>query len=162
LIEDQLKILKFMSEMTGHIDSSEFAKKTGLTTSQIAQHMQALAIGGFLKKVGGGYTLTEKGKNALKATTPVPWNMRFNFYIGIGQPTGVSAGSVKEFHDSVSTVNSVSLEFHLHRGDFENWFQSAVGDTAFAQELAKIRKMELKDEALRKALLKAIESIYSL
>jgi DNA-binding MarR family transcriptional regulator len=160
LIDEQVKILKFMNEMTGHIDGKDFAKKTGLTASQIAEHMQVLAKDGFLKRVGAGYSLTEKGKAALKAASPVAWNMRFNFYTGIGQPTGVSAGSVKEFRDLASSVNSVSLEFHLYRGDFENWVRSAVGDAAFADELAKIRKTELKGEELRKSLLKAAEERY--
>ncbi len=162
MIDEQLKILKFMNEMTGHVDIKDFAKKTGLTASQIAEHMQALAKEGFLRRVGAGYSLTDKGKTAIKAASPVAWNMRFNFYIGIGQPTGVSAGSVKEFHDLASSVNSVSLEFHLYRGDFENWFRSTVGDTTFADELVKIGKTEVKGEDLRKAIAKAIEERYDL
>ncbi len=162
MIDEQLKILRFMNEMTGHIDGKDFAKKTGLTASQIAEHMQTLAKEGFLKRVGAGYSLTEKGKAAVKATSPVSWNMRFNFYVGIGQPTGVSAGSVNEFLDLASSINSVSLEFHIYRGDFENWFRSAVGDPTFADELAKIRKTELKGEDLRKAISKAAEERYNL
>jgi hypothetical protein len=161
LIEEQTKILKFMSEMTGHVDMNEFAKKTGLPPGQILQHMQALAKEGFLKKVGAGFALTEKGKTALKAVTPVPWNMRFNFYFAIDQPTGVSAGSVKEFIDLASNVKTDSLEFHVSRGDFENWFRTAVVDAGFAEELARIKKKGLKGEELRKALIKAAEAKYS-
>jgi predicted transcriptional regulator len=157
-----MRILKFMSEMTGRVDMNEFAKKMGLTSSQIMQHMQELAKEGFLKKVGGGFAITEKGKMALKAATPVPGNMRFNFYLAIGQPAGVSAGSVLEFHDLVLKVDLVSLEFHLGRGDFENWFRTAVVDAGFADELAKIKKTDLKGEDLRKAIAKAAEARYNL
>ena len=76
-----MKILKFMNEMTGHVDMSEFAKKTGLTSTQIAQDMQSLAKDGYLKKVGGGFTITAKGKDALKATAVLPSNLRFEFYL---------------------------------------------------------------------------------
>ncbi len=148
--------------MTDRIDMNEFAKRIGLTSSQILQHMHELTKEGFLRKVGGGFAITEKGRNALKATTAVPWNMRFNFYLALDQPTGVSAGIIKEFHDLTLKVNEVSLEFHLNRGDFENWFRSATGDPGFADELAKIKKTELTGEDLRKAIAKAAELRYSL
>ena len=161
MIEEQTKILKFMSEMTGRVDMNEFAKKMGLTSSQIMQHMQELAKEGFLKKVGGGFAITEKGKTALKAAAPVPGNMRFNFYTAIGQPTGMSAETIREFHDLVLKVNVTTLEFHLGRDDFENWFRMAVVDAGFADELAKMKKMDLKGEDLRKAIVKAAEARYS-
>ncbi len=161
MIEEQTKILKFMNEMTGHVDMIEFANKTGLTSSQIGENMQVLAKQGFLRKVGGGFTITEKGKKALKAFVSLPVNMRFNFYFAVGNPMGVSAGSVKEFHTLVSKLNVVSVEFHLVRGDFENWFRTAVGDAAVADELAKIKKADLKGEDLRKAVVKALESKYA-
>ena len=146
--------------MTGHVDISEFARRLGSSSDQIIQQMQTLAKDGFLKKVGGGFAVTEKGKGILKATKIVPSNMRFDFYLAIGQPVGISAGSVKEFHDVASTVNTISLEFHLYRGDFENWFQTVIGDTGFADELAKLKKTNLKDEELRKAIVKAVELRY--
>lgn len=160
LIEEQTKILKFMSEMTGRVDMNEFAKKMGLTSSQIIEEMQQLTKEGFLKKVGGGFALTEKGRIALKGSASVPWNMRFNFYTAIDQPTGVSAGSIKEFHDLSLKVNAASLEFHLYRDDFENWFKNAAGDAGFADEFVKIKKTGLKDEELRKAIAKATEARY--
>ena len=162
LIEEQMRILKFMNEMTGRVDMNEFAKKMGLTSSQIMQHMQELAQEGFLKKVGGGFAITEKGKNALKVAAPVPGNMRFNFYIAIGQPTGMSAETIREFHDLVLKVDLASLEFHLGRGDFENWFRLAVVDAGFADELVKMKKTDLKGNDLRKAIAKAAETKYSL
>ena len=151
-----------MNEMTGRVDMNEFAKKMGLTSSQIMQHMQELAQEGFLKKVGGGFAITEKGKNALKVAAPVPGNMRFNFYIAIGQPTGMSAETIREFHDLVLKVDVASLEFHLGRGDFENWFRLAVVDAGFADELVKMKKTDLKGNDLRKAIAKAAEAKYSL
>ena len=151
-----------MNEMTGHIDMNEFAKKTGLTSSQIGENMQALAKRGFLRKVQGGFTITEKGKKALNAATSLPVNLRFGFYFAVGHPLGVSAGSIKEFYTLVSKLNVVSVEFHLTKGDFENWFRTAVGDEALADELAKIKEKDLKGEDLRKAVVKALEAKYPL
>jgi DNA-binding transcriptional regulator YhcF (GntR family) len=151
-----------MNEMKSRIDINEFASKVGLTPSQIMKNLQELAKEGFLKKVEGGFALTEKGKNALKATAPVPAEMKFEFYVTIGQPAGVSAGTIKEFYEAILEVDVASLEFHLERGDFEKWFQTAVGDAEFAEELVKIKKMDLKGEDLKKAFAKAAEIRYSL
>ena len=157
LIDEKLKILKFMSEMTARVDTNEFAQKVGLAPPHLIQFMQELSKEGYLKKVGGGFAITEKGKTALKAVTPLPEKLRFKFFLDLGKPADVHAATVKEFREDVFKVSETSLEFHLYRGDFENWFRTAVGDSAFADELAKIKKTNLKGEELRKALLKAVD-----
>jgi len=157
-----MKVLKIMSEITGRMDMNEFAAKAELTTSQTMERVQELAKNGFVKKVGSGYAMTEKGKNALKALAPVTGNMRFNFYVGIGQPANASAGSAKEFREVALKVNLASLEFHLHRGDFENWFRTSIKDTVFADTLANLKKSKLKGEELRESIRKALETRYSL
>jgi DNA-binding Lrp family transcriptional regulator len=162
LIEEHMKILKFMSEMTSRIDLNEFAKNLGLTSSQVMQDMQALTKDGFLKKAGGGFGITEKGKTALKTVAPIAGNLSFSFYLAVDKPTGMSAGSIKEFFDVILKVAADSLEFHLYRGDFENWFKTAVSDASFSEELTNIKKMDLKGEELRKAIAKALELRYSL
>jgi len=161
LIEERMKILKFMNEMTTRTDINEFARKIGLTSAQIMQHMQELAKEGYLKKVGNGFAITEKGRNALKALTPLPENLTFRFYIALGQPLSLHARTVKELRDAALKVDATSLEFHLYRGDFENWFRTSVADPAFADELAKTGKKNLKGEELRKALLKALDDNFS-
>lgn len=161
MIDEQLKILKFMNEMTTRTDTNSFAQKVDLTSAQLMHHMHELVKLGYLKKVGeGGFAMTEKGKKILKATKPLAENLKFQFYIALGQPTNLHACSVKEFSDQVLKVDTVSLEFHLYRGDFENWFQTAVGDKAFAEELVKLKK-NLRGEELRKALTKALEAEFS-
>ncbi len=161
MIDEQLRILKFMTEMTGHVDMNDFAAKTGLSSGQIVQNMQALAKDGYLKKVSGGFTITEKGKIVIKASTQLPANLRFNFYYAIGQPTGASAGSVAEFHDLAGKVNAASLEFHIGRGDFENWFRFAIGDTATAAAFAKMKEANLKCDDLRKEIVKTLAAKYA-
>jgi hypothetical protein len=160
LIEEQMKILKAVNEMTTRTDMNEFAKKIGLTPAQIMQQMQELSCVGYLKKVGGGFAITEKGKNAIKSVTLLSENLKFQFYLGLGEPTDFLAKTVKEFFDDTLKVDAKSLEFHVYRGDFENWFRTAVSDLAFADELAKIKKKNLKGEELRKALTAALEQRY--
>lgn len=151
-----------MSEVTGRMDLSQFAKIVGLTPNQTREKVQELVKSGFVKKVSSGYGITEKGKNALKAIAAVAANMQFHFYKGIGQPTGLSAASIKNFYALVKKVDASSLEFHLYRGDFETWFRTAVNEATFADELADMKKSELKGENLRKEIVKAAESRYSI
>lgn len=157
-----MKILKFMTEATGRIDTNELAHRVGITSKQLIEQVQEMTKAGFLRRVGGGYAITEKGKNALKATAPVPADARFNFYVGLDQPADVSAGSVEEFYGAVQKVDAASLEFHLYRGDFENWFRLTIKDEKFAEQLATIKEANLRGEDLRKTITEAVKSRYSL
>ena len=149
-----MKILKAMSEMTARTDMNEFAQKVGSSPANVMEEMRELARDGYLQKVGSGYHITEKGKNVLKASALVSEEQKFVFYSGLDSPTGLSADSVK--------VDPSVLEFHLYRGDFENWFRAVVGDDAFAGELTTIRDTNLRGEELQKAIAKAIDVRYCL
>jgi len=161
LIEEQMKILKFMSEATGRTEMNEFARKIGLTPSQAAEYVHELAKVGFVKKIGNGYSITEKGKAALKTLAPIQTEKRFYFYVGIDKLTGFSAGSIAEFYDLVSKVDAASLEFHLYREDFENWVRNVLNDESLADNIVCVRDSEVKGENLRKALLSALEERFS-
>lgn len=161
-MEQRLKVLKAMSEVTGHMDMKQFAQAVGLAPSKTIEQVHELAKAGFVKKSGSGYGITEKGKNALKAITPVSAGEEFQFYKDIDQPTGLCANCVKELYDSVTKADAASLEFHLYRGDFENWIRTAINDAAFADELVQIKKTELKGENLRKELVKTAKERYSI
>jgi DNA-binding Lrp family transcriptional regulator len=160
VIEEQLKVLKVMSEVTSRIDMNAFAEMVGLNPSQTVERMQDLVNSGFIRKTGGGYGITEKGRAILKAITPVPIESAFHFYTGLGQPTGFSAESLKDFYEIVKRVAAESLDFHLYRGDFENWIKNTLKDEALANELARLKNEALKGEFLRQELLKAIAKTY--
>ena len=160
--EEQLRVLRVMSEATGHVDFAEFAKMVELSPSETLDTLKELTTTGHVRKVGGGYGLTEKGKTVLRATTRVSQGSEFNFYNEIGQPTGLSAASPKDFYEVTKKVDASSLEFHLYRGDFENWTRSTLGNAAFADDLVNVKSTELKGEDLRAQLLKAMEARYSL
>jgi Mn-dependent DtxR family transcriptional regulator len=160
-MEERLKVLKVMSEVTGRLDLNEFARMVGLNPNQTVEHLQELAKAGLVRKVDSGYGVTENGRVALRAFTQVPRDMEFHFYTGMGQPTGFAAKSLEDFYEKVKQVAVDSLEFHLYRGDFENWIRSAFKDTAFADEFKNMQKMQLKGENLRKEILRSAEARYA-
>ena len=151
-----------MTEVTGRVDMNAFSQKIGLKPNETIEQIQELAKTGFVSKTGSGYGITEKGKHALKAYEPVPLDNHFIFYTGVSQPLGASAGSLKQFYDVAKTVDAASLEFHVGRGDVENWIRTTINDAAFADMIASIKETAMKDEDLRKAILSIMESRYSL
>jgi DNA-binding Lrp family transcriptional regulator len=160
-MEERLRVLKVMNEVTSRLDLNEFARMVGLTPKQTVEHMQELVKAGLVRKVGNGYGITEKGRTALRAFMQVPKGMEFQFYSGIGQPAGFAAKSLKEFYETVKQIAVDSLEFHLYRGDFENWVRAVFKDAAFADEFKNMEKVQLKGEALRKEIIKAAEARYA-
>ena len=159
-MDEQLKVLKVMSEVTSRIDMNAFAEMVGLNPSQTVERMKDLVNSGFIRKIGGGYGITEKGRGILKAIEPVPKESVFHFYTGFGQPTGFSAESLKDFYEIVKRVAAESLDFHLYRGDFENWVRNALKDEVLADELANLKNTAVKGEFLRQEILKAVAKRY--
>jgi predicted transcriptional regulator len=160
LKDDQLRILKTMHEATNRMDLTMFAQAVNLNPNQAIEQIHELAKEGFLAKSGKGYCLNEKGVNALKINQPVAAEKNFNFYVGMDKPLGFSAHTIEEFYRSIKQVCSDALEFHVYRGDFENWARDVLLDAELATEVGKLRTTELHGEDLRKALLNAIDAKY--
>jgi DNA-binding Lrp family transcriptional regulator len=149
-----------MSEATNRMDLAMFAHAVNLSPNQAIAAVQELAQEGFLRKVGAGYGLTDKGKNVIKIGNTVEGDKAFNFYMGVDKPLGFSAHSLEEFYRIIKQVYSDALDFHLYRGDFENWIRQVIGDDVLADEIARLKTSGLNGEALRKALLQAIDELY--
>jgi predicted transcriptional regulator len=160
LMDEHIKVLKIMSEVTSRVDLKTFAQMVGLDTKQIVERLQDLANSGVIKKLGGGYGITEKGQIILKSIKLVPKENTFHFYLGVGQPTAFSAESLKDFYEKIKHVAPESLDFHFYRGDFKNWISGTIKDAALAKEFANLRNAELKGEELRQGILKAMAAIY--
>jgi hypothetical protein len=162
LKEEQFRVLKTMSETTIRMDLNMFALKVDLTPAQTLQQVQELAANGFLQRIGGGYGMTEKGRAALKAFSPVPEGSGFHFYFGLDQPAEFIAESIEEFYSCIEQVSVDSLEFHLYRGDFENWLKEVCNDPELANDVGNLKTCGLKGEDLRKKLLEMIDAKYSI
>jgi len=158
LDDKQFAVLRAMNTITHSTDMDEFLRIVGLSFAELVETLKELAKEGFVTKTGKGYAIAEKGRLACTVFAMLPEDKAFHFYSGLDQPAGVSARSIKEFFDIVETVAENSLEFHLERGDFENWFESAVKDDVFASELAALRQEGLKGEALRKQILLSLQA----
>lgn len=87
----------------------------------------------------------------------VPKEKAFYFFTSIGNYTGESASSLKEFMERMHNVNVKSLEFHLYRGDFEKWISEVLQDVELAGETRRLQRLNLSGDALR-AQLNAIVS----
>jgi len=160
-VEERLKILKVICGVTGKVGLKEFTEMVGLTLGQTLGYLQGLVKAGYVKKVGRKYSITGEGKIALKELSPILEGKEFHFYTGIDQYTGFSAKSLKDFYELLTKVNVGALEFHVSRGDFENWITSVFGDTEFANEIKGIRESAIGGESLRNEILRVVEARYN-
>jgi predicted transcriptional regulator len=160
LKEEKLFILKTMHEATNRMDLTSFAQTVNLNPNQAIEKIQELTKEGFLQKSSKGYSLSDKGVNASKINQAVPTDKAFNFYIGVDRPLGISAQSIEEFYRQIKQVCSDALDFHLFRGDFENWIRDVLLDDELAAEVGNFKNAEMHVGELRKALLNAIDAKY--
>lgn len=89
---------------------------------------------------------------ASKVLRTVPREKAFYFFTSIGNYTGMSASSLKEFMERIGEVNVKSLEFHLYRGDFEKWMAEVLQDTELASDIRRLQKLSLMGNGLRDQL----------
>jgi len=94
-----------------------------------------------------------KSETPSKILRTVPREKAFYFFTSIGNYTGVSACSLKEFIEKINEVNVKSLEFHLYRGDFEKWINEVLEDTELAREVKILKKFNFSGETLKHQLL---------
>ena len=93
-----------------------------------------------------------KEETSLRILRTVPREKAFYFFTSIGNYTGESAASLKEFMEKINEVNVKSLEFHLYRGDFEKWISDVLQYEELAEEFRKLQKLNLTGEVLRSRL----------
>ena len=80
----------------------------------------------------------------------------FYFFTSIGNYTGHHALSLDEFRRKLTEVSTKSLEFHLHRRDFEGWFADVWGYDQLAEKMRALTTRNLRGEPLRTALADAV------
>lgn len=90
----------------------------------------------------------------------VPREKAFYFFTSVGNYTGESAASLKEFFERINGVNAKSLEFHLNRGDFEKWVTEVLEDKKLAEEISRLQKANLSGEPLRSQLCSTVQRRY--
>lgn len=95
-----------------------------------------------------------------KALRMLPREKAFYFFTSIGNYTGESASSLKEFMEKLNRVNVKSLEFHLYRGDFERWITEVVEDRRLAEDIVRLQKINLHGDRLRNQLYYTVSKRY--
>jgi hypothetical protein len=91
----------------------------------------------------------------------LPREKAFYFFTSIGNYTGESAVSLKEFVEKINEVNMKSLNFHLYRGDFQKWMAEVLQDKELAEELGKLQKTSLSEDSLRNQLYAVVSRRYN-
>ena len=87
----------------------------------------------------------------------VPPQNAFYFYRAIGAPTGAAARNLTDFLGIINTIDIASLQFHLGRGDFENWVKM-LGDNTLAKQLSSLKEKKLRGEDLRTELAETVKA----
>jgi hypothetical protein len=90
----------------------------------------------------------------------LPREKAFYFFTSIGNYTGESAASLKEFMEKINHVNMKSLEFHLYRGDFEKWITEVLEDKKLAEDVGRLQKNNLLGDHLRNQLYMIVSRRY--
>ena len=85
-------------------------------------------------KTSHGLEVNVEAMRILRTVNP---NESFHFYETIGKPTGQDASNLTEFLETVKSVKTESLQFHLERKDFQNWIEKTLGDTTLSRRIAK-------------------------
>jgi hypothetical protein len=76
----------------------------------------------------------------------------FYFFSDIGQYTGTHAISLMDFYTKLRSLDTKSIDFHMNRGDFQNWIRDIGGFTSLVRDLDRLMKRGLDGESLRSRL----------
>ncbi len=168
----KLAVLENLLLSNSPVKPAVIAAETGNRLNSTMMHLIWLVRAGFAAAPEKGrYVITGKGKEALgipKATRETAMGIlaqshrgkAFQFYSDLDKPLNLYADGVKDFLEKIPKVTVQSLEFHLNRGDFENWFKN-IGDVETPKKLALLKKKEVGGENLRSCLQEMIVSRYT-
>jgi predicted transcriptional regulator len=168
LVEVKMKILEKLWEEQQPMKAKDVAQKMKLGVAAVTMHLLGLKKLGYVSTPKHTYyAITDKGKetiglpkidktNAAKILSNLPHDKAFHFYTGMHQYTNILASSLADFCDKIQKIDVKSVEFHVTRKDFEQWFQS-LGDVELAKRLNLIRGMQLHGEELRTRVYKTVK-----
>lgn len=159
---ERLRIIQALNELDTPTSIDKIAAKSELTRGKVLGNLPRLCLDGLVDKRGRLYAITDRGRAIIREFEPVPENKAFYFYLGEYRPAGPVARSLREFYDSVKTIDSASLEFHVQRGDFEKWIREVLGDEELASEITELRSAGLSGDSLRDKLCKSVGRNYKI
>jgi hypothetical protein len=101
-----------------------------------------------------------KEEMSSKILRALPREKAFYFFTSIGNYTGESAASLREFLTKLNEVNIKSLEFHLYRRDFEKWIDETLEDKELAIEIRGLRSLNYSGTMLKDHLQSIVAKRY--
>ncbi|MDH5460243.1 MAG: hypothetical protein OEW71_04315 [Candidatus Bathyarchaeota archaeon] len=162
-------ILETMWMLDKPARAAEIAKEVGLGFPPVMMHIIGLARMGYVETPEKGYyVIAREGKSALgfsevseekarRILAYLPIEKSFHFYADIGKPLNVYAASLQDFCDKILKVDVGSVEFHVHRGDFEAWFME-LSDVELARKTLLIKEQKSSGEELRNKLYEIVKN----
>ncbi|MCX8170511.1 MAG: DUF5752 family protein [Candidatus Bathyarchaeota archaeon] len=166
--EIKMRILRILWQFNRPAYLREISGELNLKTRSVNMHLLGLRRKGYVEALGNGlYALTDLGKELLgfpridenlarRILSKVPFESAFHFYFGENSPLNISSDNLIDLCDKIREIDIRSLEFHLFRGDFENWI-SFLGDIELAKRLELIRKSNLSGGNLREKVYECIK-----
>ena len=164
-------ILETMWLIDKPIRATEIAKETGVGFPSVMMHVIGLTRMGYAQTPEKGqYAITEKGRKVLgfpdidkekaqQILAYLPIEKSFHFYADVQKPLNIHAASMQDFLEKIMKVDVSSIEFHVHRGDFEAWIMD-LGDVELARKILLLREHKMLGEELRKKLYEVVNSRY--
>jgi len=149
--------------------ATQIAKDSGHDFKPVMMHLIGLTRMGYTDSPAKGvYVINPKGKNALGVPetskecaktilTQTSREKAFHFYIDLEKPLNLYADRLADFSKKLSQIDAGVLEFHVCRGDFENWFAS-LGDVELTKKMALLKGMGILGEQLRTKLCEIVEN----
>jgi hypothetical protein len=168
LTGDKKNVLEELRRASYPLKPKEISESMKFNFPTLMMHLVGLKKLGYVEcPKEGYYFITEKGKEALgfppltqqlawSLLSPLPNEKAFYFFSGIGNYLGVYANSLEDFCEKIRTIEVQSIEFHINRGDFENWL-SGLGDTELAKKVSLLKKQNLTGNELRQGIYQTIK-----
>ena len=163
------RLLEYMLLNDKPAKATQIAKESGNDFKPVMMHLIGLTRMGYIDSPAKGqYVINHKGKNALGISetskecakaimTQTSHERAFHFYTDLEKPLNLYANGLPDFSEKISQVDAGVLEFHVCRGDFENWFAS-LGDSELAKKMVLLKGAGLRGEQLRTKLCEIIVS----
>jgi len=168
LNKTKMDILRLLWQVGRPMHLKEISDRMNLKTRCVNMHILNLVKGGYVAKSNSRfYTLTDLGREILgfpridgalarKILSEVPREKVFHFYSGIDKPLMIYSSSLGDFCEKIRYINLESIEFHVSRGDFENWIHF-LGDVELASRLRVIKESNLSGENLREEIFRVVK-----
>ena len=163
------QILSLLWEAENPVPLKEVSEKIELKVRSANMHLLGLVKSGHVSKSKKGYyRITGSGREAIglpkidkkfaeRVLGKTSAERAFQFYRGIDRPTGIVSDSLVDLCEKIKALDIEPIEFHLSRGDFENWI-SSLGDTELARRLRVIQDKKLTGQTLKDRIHETIKS----